>query len=92
MSNTAEDIARILKVSQQALLVSNTCLASFPKGIKNTIDLGEKIGNQLWQEAIKTELKQFTDYQTFIVLDSGGIFQQVIRIFLTKWFLMSNMI
>jgi hypothetical protein len=25
----------------------------------------------LWQEAIKTELKQFTDYQTFIVLDSG---------------------
>jgi hypothetical protein len=27
--------------------------------------------NQLWQEAIKTELKQLTDYQTFIVLDSG---------------------
>jgi hypothetical protein len=26
---------------------------------------------QLWQEAIKTELKQLTDYQTFIVLDSG---------------------
>jgi hypothetical protein len=27
--------------------------------------------NQLWQEAINTELKQLTDYQTFIVLDSG---------------------
>jgi hypothetical protein len=27
--------------------------------------------NQLWQEAIKTELKEHTDYQTFIVLDSG---------------------
>jgi hypothetical protein len=25
----------------------------------------------LWNEAIKTELKQLTDYQTFIVLDSG---------------------
>jgi hypothetical protein len=30
------------------------------------------IGNQLWQEAIKTDLKQFTEYQKFIVLDSGG--------------------
>jgi hypothetical protein len=24
-----------------------------------------------WQKAIRTELNQFTDYQTFIVLDSG---------------------
>jgi hypothetical protein len=24
----------------------------------------------LWQEAIKTELKQLTNYQTFMVLDS----------------------
>jgi hypothetical protein len=36
----------------------------------NAIDLDKKNGNQLWQEAIKTELKQLTDYQTFIVLDS----------------------
>jgi hypothetical protein len=42
-----------------------------PKGIKNAIDLDKKNGNQLWQEAIKTELKQLTDYQTFIVLHSG---------------------
>jgi hypothetical protein len=37
----------------------------------NPIDLDKKNGNQLWREAIKTELKQLTDYQTFIVLDSG---------------------
>jgi hypothetical protein len=42
-----------------------------PKGIKNAIDLDKKNGNQLWQEAIKTELKQLKDYQTFILLDSG---------------------
>jgi hypothetical protein len=42
-----------------------------PKGINNKIDLDKKNGNQLSQEAIKTELKQLTDYQTFIVLDSG---------------------
>jgi hypothetical protein len=27
--------------------------------------------NQLWQEALKTHLKQLTDYLIFIVLDSG---------------------
>jgi hypothetical protein len=43
----------------------------FPEAIKDAIDLDKKNGNQLWQEAIKTELKQLTDYQTFIVLDSG---------------------
>jgi hypothetical protein len=42
-----------------------------PKGIKNGIDLDKKNGNQLWQEVIKTELKKLTDYQTFILLDSG---------------------
>jgi hypothetical protein len=42
-----------------------------PKGIKNEIDLDKKNRNQLWQEYIKTEFKQITDYQTFIVLDSG---------------------
>jgi hypothetical protein len=56
---------------QQVLQVSNTSLASKSKGIKNEIDLDKKNGNQLWQEAVKTELKQLTDYQTFIELDSG---------------------
>jgi hypothetical protein len=32
--------------------------------------LDKKNGNTLWEEAIKTELKQLTDYETFIVLDS----------------------
>jgi hypothetical protein len=41
------------------------------KAIKNAIDLDKKNGNQLCKEASKTELKQLTDYQTFIVLDSG---------------------
>jgi hypothetical protein len=27
--------------------------------------------NNLWQEVIDTELNQFIDYETFIVLDSG---------------------
>jgi hypothetical protein len=42
-----------------------------PRGIKNAIYLDKKNGNNLWQEANKTELKQLTDYHTFIVLDSG---------------------
>jgi hypothetical protein len=42
-----------------------------PKESRITSDLDKKNGNQLWQEAIKAELKQLTDYQTFIVLDSG---------------------
>jgi hypothetical protein len=41
-----------------------------PKVIKNAIDLDKKNENKLCKEAIKTELKQLTDYQTFIVLDS----------------------
>jgi hypothetical protein len=62
------------------------------KGIKNAIDLDKKNGNQLLQEAIKTELKQLTDYQKFVVLDSGGGYSnRLSEKFLTIWFLMSNM-
>jgi hypothetical protein len=32
------------------------------KGIKNASDLDKKNRNQLWQEAIKTELNQLTKY------------------------------
>jgi hypothetical protein len=32
--------------------------------------LDNKNGNNLWGKVIKTELKQHTDYQIFIVLDS----------------------
>jgi hypothetical protein len=70
-SNTAVDIARILKVSTSSAGIKYKFGIQVPKGIKNAIDLDKKNGNKLWQEAIKIELKQPTDYQTFIVLDSG---------------------
>jgi hypothetical protein len=70
-SNTAVDIARILKVSSSPAGIKYKFGIQVPKGINNAIDLDKKNGNQLWQEAIKTELKQLTDYQTFIVLHSG---------------------
>jgi hypothetical protein len=70
-SNTAVDIARILKVSTSPAGIKYKFGIQVPKGIKNAIDLDKKNGNQLWKEAIKTELKQLTDYQKFIVLDSG---------------------
>jgi hypothetical protein len=70
-SNMAIDIARILKVSTSPAGIKYKFGIHVPKGIKNVNDLDKKNGNQLWQEAIKTELKQLTDHQTFIVLDSG---------------------
>jgi hypothetical protein len=70
-SKTAVDIARILKVSSSPTDIKYKFGIQVPKGIKNAIDLDKKNGNQLWQEAIKTELKKRTDYQTFIVLDLG---------------------
>ena len=60
----------------------NTTLASsyvlgigleFKRGINNAIELDRKNGNTLWEDAIKTELKQLSDYQTFLVLDSGEV-------------------
>jgi hypothetical protein len=70
-SNTAVHITRILKVSTIPAGIKYKFGIQVPKGIKNSIDLDKKNGNQLWQEAIKTELRQLTDYQTFILLHSG---------------------
>jgi hypothetical protein len=70
-SNTGAHIARILKVSTSPAGIKYKLGIQVPKEIKNAIDLDKKNGNQLWQEAIKTELKQLTHYQTFIVLDSA---------------------
>jgi hypothetical protein len=50
-----------------------------PKGIKNAINLDKKNGNNLWEEAIKTKLKQLTDYEIFIVLDSGEDISKALR-------------
>jgi hypothetical protein len=69
-SNTAVDIATIFKVSSRPEGIKYKFGIQVPKGIKNQVKLDKNNGNQLWQEAIKTELKQLTDYQTFIVLDS----------------------
>jgi hypothetical protein len=65
----AVEIARILKVSTNPAGIKYKFSIQDPKGIKNSIDLDKKNGNQFWQEAIKAEFKQLTDYQTFIVLD-----------------------
>jgi hypothetical protein len=70
-SNTAVDIAKILKVSTSPAGIKYKFGIQVPKVIKNAIYIDKKNGNQLWQEAIKTEIKKITDYQTFIVLDSG---------------------
>jgi hypothetical protein len=70
-SNTEVDIARILKVLTSSAGIKYKFGIQVPNEIKNTIDLDKKNGNQLWQETIKTDLKQLTDYQKFIVLDSG---------------------
>jgi hypothetical protein len=70
-SNTTIDIARILKVSTSPAGIKYKFGIQVPKGVKNAIDLDKNNGNQLWQKAIETKLKQLTDYQTFIVLDSG---------------------
>jgi hypothetical protein len=62
-SRTSVDIAWIHKVS--------ACPESVPQGIKNAIELDKKSGNQLRKEFIEIELKQLTDDQDFIGLDSG---------------------
>jgi hypothetical protein len=63
-SNTAVDTAGILKVSTSPAGIKYKFIIQVPKGIKNPTDLDKK-------NDTKTELKQLTDYQTFIVLDSG---------------------
>jgi hypothetical protein len=68
-SNTAVDIASILTVSTIPEGIKYKFGIQVPRGIKNAIDLDKKNGNQLWQQAIKTELNKLTDYQTFILLD-----------------------
>jgi hypothetical protein len=65
------EITRIHKASTSPTSIKYKFGIQVPKGIKNAINLDKKNGNNLWEEAIKTELKQLTDYETFIVLNSG---------------------
>ena len=64
-------IAKIQKVSANPTGIKFKFIIQVPKGIKNAINLDKKNGNNLWEEAIKTEIKQLIEYQTFIVLHSG---------------------
>jgi hypothetical protein len=65
------EITRVHKASSSPTGIKYKFGIQVPKGIKNAINLDKKNGNNLWEEAIKTELKQLTNYETFIVLDSG---------------------
>jgi hypothetical protein len=59
------------KVTSSPTAVNYKFGIQVPKGIKNAISLDKKNKNNLWQEAIETELKLLTDYETFIIHDSG---------------------
>jgi Reverse transcriptase (RNA-dependent DNA polymerase) len=65
------EITRVFKASSSPTGIKYKFGIKVPKGIQNAINLDKKNGNNLWVEAIKTELKQLTDYETFIVLDLG---------------------
>jgi hypothetical protein len=62
------NIAKIHNVSSSSTTVKPKFGTQVPKGIKNAMNLDK---NDLWQEAIETELKQLTDYEASIALDSG---------------------
>ena len=70
-SKPSTSITKIQKVSANTTVIKDKFGIQVPKGIKNAINLDKKNGNNLWEKASKTELKQLIDYQTFIVLDSG---------------------
>jgi hypothetical protein len=65
------EITRVHKASTSPTGIKYKFGIQVPKGIKNAIKSDKKNGNNLWEEDIKTELNQLTDYETFIVLDSG---------------------
>jgi hypothetical protein len=56
-SNTAVDLARILKISTSPEVIKYKFGIQVPKGIKNAIDLDKKNGSQSWQEDINKEFK-----------------------------------
>jgi hypothetical protein len=70
-TKTQMEITRIYKASTSLTSIKYNFGIQVPKGTKNAINLDKKNGNSLWEEAIKTELKQLTDFETFLVLDSG---------------------
>ena len=71
MSKIELEKVRVYKSSATSTSVKYKFGIQVPKGIKNVINLDKKNVNNLWKEAIKTELKHLTEYQTFIILDPG---------------------
>jgi hypothetical protein len=70
-AKTPMEITRVHTASTSPTGIKYKFEIQVPEGIKNALNLDKKNGNNLWEEAIETELKQLTDYETFIVLDSG---------------------
>ena len=62
MSRTELEKARTYRSIATPTTVRYKFGIQVPKGIKKNIDLDKTNGNSLWEEAIKTELKQLTDY------------------------------
>ena len=91
-AKTPVDISKIYKVSANPTTIKYKFGIQVPKGIKNAINLDKKNGNNLWEQAIKTELKQLTDYQTFIVLHFWEDILTGYQIFHRIWVLMINII
>jgi hypothetical protein len=63
------NISKAYNVSTNPTTVRYKFGIQVPKGIRNAICLHKRNKNNLWKEAIETELKQLTGYETFIVLD-----------------------
>jgi hypothetical protein len=70
-SKTEVKIARFQEVPTIPTCVEYKFGIQVPKAFKSAIDLDKNNRNTIWQDAIRTELKQITDFQTFIILDSG---------------------
>jgi hypothetical protein len=61
-SKTEVEIARAQKVLSSPTCVKYKFCIQIPKGIKNASYLDKKNENNMWQDAIRIELKQLTDY------------------------------
>jgi hypothetical protein len=76
------DLAKTRHVSLSPTTVLYKFKIQVPRRIKNAINLDRKNKNNLWQEAMETELKQLTDYETFrdsMYLIQGRIFPKDTR-------------
>jgi hypothetical protein len=63
-------VSKACIVSSSSTTVKYKFGIQVPRGIRNAITLDKKNKNNLWQQAIHTELKQLAYHETFIGLDS----------------------